>query len=77
MPGMDALCLTVLLISKKENGKHTHRINMLILVSDFWYRQVNMDYYSLAKALSYNMEGIHDVVTFYDINCAYMKKLQA
>ena len=33
--------------------------------------------YSLAKALNYNMAGIRNVVTFYDINCAYMKKLRA
>ena len=33
--------------------------------------------YSLAKALNYNMAGIRNVVTFYDINCAYMKKLWA
>ena len=33
--------------------------------------------YSLAKALNYNMAGIRNVVTFYDINCTYMKKLRA
>ncbi|KAN0074433.1 hypothetical protein V8E55_011845 [Tylopilus felleus] len=39
-------------------------------------RQVNMDY-SLAQALGYNMQGISNVVTFYDVNCSYIKKLRA
>ena len=39
-------------------------------------RQVNMDY-SLAHALEYKMNGIRNVVTFYDINCSFMKKLRA
>ncbi|KAI6142482.1 hypothetical protein BKA82DRAFT_4018174 [Pisolithus tinctorius] len=38
-------------------------------------RQLNMDY-SLANALGYNMEGIKQVVCFYDINCSYMMNLQ-
>ncbi|KAI6138709.1 hypothetical protein BKA82DRAFT_4020772 [Pisolithus tinctorius] len=38
-------------------------------------RQLNMDY-SLANALGYNMEGIKQVVCFYDINCSYMTNLQ-
>ncbi|KIO07966.1 hypothetical protein M404DRAFT_115357, partial [Pisolithus tinctorius Marx 270] len=37
-------------------------------------RQLNMDY-SLANALGYNMEGIKQVVCFYDINCSYMTNL--
>ena len=41
---------------------------------DILCRQVNMDY-SLAQVLGYNMQGMSDVVTFYDINCLYMKKL--
>lgn len=42
---------------------------------DTLHRQVNMDY-SLAHALGHNMDGITDVITFYDINCSYMKKLR-
>ncbi|KAI6167873.1 hypothetical protein EDD17DRAFT_1467315, partial [Pisolithus thermaeus] len=38
-------------------------------------RQLNMDY-SLCNALSYNMNGIRNVICFYDINCTYMKNLQ-
>ncbi|KIK78828.1 hypothetical protein PAXRUDRAFT_162956, partial [Paxillus rubicundulus Ve08.2h10] len=38
-------------------------------------RQVNMDY-SLVNALQYNMQGIHHVISFYDMNCAYMRKLR-
>ncbi|KAI6106029.1 hypothetical protein EV401DRAFT_1797429, partial [Pisolithus croceorrhizus] len=38
-------------------------------------RQLNMDY-SLCNALSYNMNGIQNVICFYDINCTYMKNLQ-
>ncbi|KAI6152502.1 hypothetical protein BKA82DRAFT_4012959 [Pisolithus tinctorius] len=38
-------------------------------------RQLNMDY-SLANALGYNMEGIKQVVCFYDINCSYMTNLR-
>ncbi|KAI6145839.1 hypothetical protein BKA82DRAFT_4016047 [Pisolithus tinctorius] len=38
-------------------------------------RQLNMDS-SLANALGYNMEGIKQVVCFYDINCSYMTNLQ-
>ncbi|KAI6113980.1 hypothetical protein EV401DRAFT_1889996 [Pisolithus croceorrhizus] len=37
--------------------------------------QLNMDY-SLCNALSYNMNGIRNVICFYDINCTYMKNLQ-
>ncbi|KAN0088645.1 hypothetical protein V8E55_005702 [Tylopilus felleus] len=33
--------------------------------------------YSLAQALSCNMQGISNVVTFYDISCSYMKKFHA
>ncbi|KIK72726.1 hypothetical protein PAXRUDRAFT_21652 [Paxillus rubicundulus Ve08.2h10] len=35
-------------------------------------RQVNMDY-ALSHALGHNMAGIQRVLTFYDINCQYMK----
>ncbi|KIK71861.1 hypothetical protein PAXRUDRAFT_181710, partial [Paxillus rubicundulus Ve08.2h10] len=35
-------------------------------------RQVNMDY-ALGHALGHNMAGIQRVLTFYDINCQYMK----
>ncbi|KIN95757.1 hypothetical protein M404DRAFT_165012, partial [Pisolithus tinctorius Marx 270] len=38
-------------------------------------RQLNMDY-SLANVLGYNMEGIKQVVCFYDINCSYMTNLR-
>ncbi|KAI6156685.1 hypothetical protein BKA82DRAFT_4345750 [Pisolithus tinctorius] len=38
-------------------------------------RQLNMDY-SLANALGYNMEGIKQVVCFYNINCSYMTNLR-
>ncbi|KAI6098938.1 hypothetical protein EV401DRAFT_1895031 [Pisolithus croceorrhizus] len=38
-------------------------------------RQLNMDY-SLCNALSYNMNGIRNVICFYDVNCTYMKNLQ-
>ncbi|KIJ04362.1 hypothetical protein PAXINDRAFT_60490, partial [Paxillus involutus ATCC 200175] len=38
-------------------------------------RQVNMDY-SLANALRYNMQGIRRIINFYDVNCAYMRKLR-
>ncbi|KAF8834686.1 hypothetical protein BDN67DRAFT_868366, partial [Paxillus ammoniavirescens] len=54
-------------------------------------RQVNMDY-SLANALKYNMQGIRcgepafpthtfslpyrHIINFYDVNCAYMRKLR-
>jgi hypothetical protein len=38
-------------------------------------RQVNMDY-SLVNALRYNMQGIRRVINFYDVNCAYMRKLR-
>ncbi|KAI6100519.1 hypothetical protein F5141DRAFT_1066123 [Pisolithus sp. B1] len=37
-------------------------------------RQLNMDY-SLCNALSYNMNGIQNVICFYDVNCTYMKNL--
>ncbi|KAI6098420.1 hypothetical protein EDD16DRAFT_1527190 [Pisolithus croceorrhizus] len=37
--------------------------------------QLNMDY-SLCNALNYNMNGIQNVICFYDINCTYMKNLQ-
>ncbi|KAH7889148.1 hypothetical protein F5I97DRAFT_1788563, partial [Phlebopus sp. FC_14] len=37
-------------------------------------RQVNIDY-ALVNALQYNMNGIQWVLTFYDINCQYMKNL--
>ncbi|KAI6094086.1 hypothetical protein EV401DRAFT_1821951, partial [Pisolithus croceorrhizus] len=36
--------------------------------------QLNMDY-SLCNALSYNMNGIRNVICFYDVNCTYMKNL--
>ncbi|KIK72436.1 hypothetical protein PAXRUDRAFT_180671, partial [Paxillus rubicundulus Ve08.2h10] len=47
------------------------------LVVDFQKgeRQVNMDY-SLSNALQYNMQGIHHVINFYDVNCTYMRKLR-
>lgn len=32
--------------------------------------------YSLTNALQYNMQGISRAISFYDINCAYMKKLR-
>ncbi|KIK74422.1 hypothetical protein PAXRUDRAFT_19890 [Paxillus rubicundulus Ve08.2h10] len=35
---------------------------------------VNMDY-ALSHALSYNMTRVHQVLSFYDINCQYMKNL--
>ncbi|KAI6156654.1 hypothetical protein BKA82DRAFT_33022 [Pisolithus tinctorius] len=38
-------------------------------------RQLNMDY-CLANALGYNMEGIKQVVCFYNINCSYMTNLR-
>ncbi|KAI6097428.1 hypothetical protein EDD16DRAFT_1527596 [Pisolithus croceorrhizus] len=38
-------------------------------------RQLNMDY-SLCNALSYNMNGIQNVICFYDVNCTYMKNLR-
>ncbi|KAF9222205.1 hypothetical protein BS17DRAFT_796674 [Gyrodon lividus] len=38
-------------------------------------RQVNMDY-SLANALQYNMQGVCCVISFYDVNCSYMRKLR-
>ncbi|KAI6011836.1 hypothetical protein EDC04DRAFT_2609704 [Pisolithus marmoratus] len=38
-------------------------------------RQLNMDY-SLCNALSYNMNGIKNVICFYDINCTYMTNLR-
>ncbi|KIK81627.1 hypothetical protein PAXRUDRAFT_113235, partial [Paxillus rubicundulus Ve08.2h10] len=46
-------------------------------VVDFWKgeRQVNMDY-SLVNVLQYNMQGIHHVISFYDMNCTYMRKLR-
>ncbi|KIO10980.1 hypothetical protein M404DRAFT_128226, partial [Pisolithus tinctorius Marx 270] len=37
-------------------------------------RQLNMDY-SLENVLGYNMEGIKQVVCFYNINCSYMTNL--
>ncbi|KAG8215059.1 hypothetical protein J3R82DRAFT_8475, partial [Butyriboletus roseoflavus] len=39
-------------------------------------RQVSMDY-SFVNALTHNMVNISSVISFYDINCSYMKKLQA
>lgn len=33
--------------------------------------------YSLANAIGHNMDQISRVITFYDINCSYMKKLRA
>ncbi|KIK71799.1 hypothetical protein PAXRUDRAFT_22816 [Paxillus rubicundulus Ve08.2h10] len=36
---------------------------------------VNMDY-ALSHALRHNMAGIQRVLTFYDINCQYMKNFQ-
>ncbi|KAG8215467.1 hypothetical protein J3R82DRAFT_9089, partial [Butyriboletus roseoflavus] len=39
-------------------------------------RQVNMDY-SFVNALTHNMNNILSIISFYDINCSYMKKLQA
>lgn len=32
--------------------------------------------YALAHALSYNMTGVQRVLSFYDINCQYMKNLR-
>ncbi|KIK79614.1 hypothetical protein PAXRUDRAFT_160879 [Paxillus rubicundulus Ve08.2h10] len=32
--------------------------------------------YSLVNALQYNMQGICHVISFYDINCTYMRKLR-
>ncbi|KIN97387.1 hypothetical protein M404DRAFT_160624, partial [Pisolithus tinctorius Marx 270] len=54
-----------------------HRCFYLHCVVDFQKgeRQLNMDY-SLANALGYNMEGIKQVVCFYNINCSYMMNLQ-
>ncbi|KAF9219388.1 hypothetical protein BS17DRAFT_675679, partial [Gyrodon lividus] len=37
--------------------------------------QVNMDY-SLANALQCNMQGVRCVISFYDMNCSYMRKLR-
>ncbi|KAF8833313.1 hypothetical protein BDN67DRAFT_863733, partial [Paxillus ammoniavirescens] len=37
--------------------------------------QVNMDY-MLAHALSHNMTRVRQVLSFYDINCQYMKNLR-
>ncbi|KAI6143969.1 hypothetical protein BKA82DRAFT_125363, partial [Pisolithus tinctorius] len=53
-----------------------HRCFYLHCVVDFQKgeRQLNMDY-SLANVLGYNMEGIKQVVCFYDINCSYMANL--
>ncbi|KAF8449492.1 hypothetical protein L210DRAFT_3389489, partial [Boletus edulis BED1] len=39
-------------------------------------RQVNMDYL-FANAIKYNMDKIPRIISFYDINCAYMKKLRS
>jgi hypothetical protein len=33
--------------------------------------------YSFTNALKYNMGNIPQIISFYDINCAYMKKLRA
>lgn len=33
--------------------------------------------YSLSNALEHNTKGIRNVILFYDINCAYMKKLRS
>ncbi|KAH7881928.1 hypothetical protein F5I97DRAFT_1817939, partial [Phlebopus sp. FC_14] len=38
------------------------------------HRQVNIDY-ALVNALQHNMNGVQWVLTFYDINCQYMKNL--
>ncbi|KAF8430922.1 hypothetical protein L210DRAFT_3508110 [Boletus edulis BED1] len=38
--------------------------------------EVNMDY-SFANAIRYNMSNITRIIHFYDINCAYMKKLRS
>ncbi|KIK73123.1 hypothetical protein PAXRUDRAFT_179210, partial [Paxillus rubicundulus Ve08.2h10] len=38
-------------------------------------KPVNMDY-ALSHALRHNMAGIQRVLTFYDINCQYMKNFQ-
>ncbi|KAI6152539.1 hypothetical protein BKA82DRAFT_142949 [Pisolithus tinctorius] len=50
-----------------------HRCFCLHCVVDFQKgeRQLNM-----ANALGYNMEGIKQVVCFYNINCSYMTNLQ-
>ncbi|KAG0692326.1 hypothetical protein DFH29DRAFT_882655 [Suillus ampliporus] len=37
-------------------------------------RQMNMDYV-LYNALSHNTDGLHQVLTFYDVNCQYNKHL--
>ncbi|KAH7888977.1 hypothetical protein F5I97DRAFT_1786441, partial [Phlebopus sp. FC_14] len=37
-------------------------------------RQVNIGY-ALVNTLQHNMNGIQRVLTFYDINCQYMKNL--
>ena len=39
-------------------------------------RQVNINY-SFANALTHNMNNIGRVISFYDINCSYTKKLRA
>ena len=40
------------------------------------HRQVNMNY-SFVNTLTYNMDNISSVISFYNINCSYMKKLWA
>jgi hypothetical protein len=49
---------------------------LLNLCTSFVYdRQMNMDY-SLCQALKYNMDGIKQVLVFYDVMCQYSKNLQ-
>jgi hypothetical protein len=52
------------------------RLFQCAMISEFHNRYSNMDY-CFTNALRHNMEGIKRVISFYDINCAYMKNFRA
>ncbi|KAF9222797.1 hypothetical protein BS17DRAFT_767558 [Gyrodon lividus] len=59
------------------NSSHAHLEATGIGATLWTFRKgrVNMDY-SLANALQYNMQGVCRVISFYDMNCSYMRKLR-
>src|SRR5271154_815504 len=72
VPGMDALFLTVLLISKRVSGRS--RIVLLYQTFSFNFytksRHINIDY-SICQAMKYNTEGMEYVLLIYDICCQW------
>ncbi|KAF8547467.1 hypothetical protein OG21DRAFT_1527140 [Imleria badia] len=82
---MDGLGYTVTWPTYKAYLKCTHhpeKVTEIAIAEESWRRwesgkqQVNMNY-SLTHAMQHNMDQITRAITFYNINCSYMKKLRA